>query len=478
MEADKGGQMRWASWVWPVGMLLVGFAAFATVALRLIARLPPAGDEPWYLLQAVALARYHTPDLAPVLRDHALYQHLLGAQVDDHTYDYVGNGERMLTYLPGYAAAIALPYALGGRTLVVIAQAVAAAVTGMLVYGEAWRLFRSRPVALMAWLAYLAPLPVALYAGQLFPSTLAACALMLGYVVAVRWLPGARGWRLLAVSGLVGLLAVALPWLHIKYALAGLALAGIALAALLLKGDERDKAGLAPGLPARERWIAAALLGGLVLIGYALVAVYSRHYFGAWTPPNSRAQADLRHPNLHALGTVYADMFLSSVNGLLPWVPLDLLVVPGVVVLWRRHAWRGRAIAVLIAALMGAFVTAAFSSVGQGKAMPGRFTLECAPFFALCVAAAVAPLLPAGGWRDTLRALRTSLRTALPWRSIARGLGLAGVCGLLLVTAWFAAVGRSDPALLYPGPSGPNLVVRYPDALPQWWFGVFPPLPG
>lgn len=473
MEADKGRQKHTASWAWPVGMLMMGFAAFAIVALRLIARLPPAGDEPWYLLQAVALARYHTPDLAPVLRDHVLYQHLLGAQVDDHTYDYVGNGERMLTYLPGYAALIAPLYALGGRALVVIAQAAAAALTGMLVYIEAWRLFHSRAVALLAWLAYLAPLPVALYAGQLFPSTLAACALMLGYVAAVRWLPGARGWRLLAASGVVGLLVAALPWLHIKYALAGLALAGIALVALLVKGDEGDEASFASAVRMRERWIAAALLGGVGLIGYALVAVYSRHYFGAWTPPNSRAQANLGHPQLGAVGAVYADMFLSSVNGLLPWVPLDLLVVPGVVVVWRRYAWRGRALAVVLVAQLGTYVTAAFSAEGQGKAMPGRFTLECAPFFAVCVAAAVVPLLPSGSLRRLWRAVRVQTSDQ---RHILRGLGVAGVLALLLVTAWFAAVGRGNPALLYPGPSGPNLVARYPNALPHWWFGAFPPL--
>ena len=186
------------------------------------------------------------------------------------------------------------------------------------------------------------------------------------------------------------------------------------------------------------------------------------------------------------MGLVYADMFLSEVNGLLPWVPLDLLVVPGAILLWQRFAWRGRAIALLLAAQVGTFVTAAVSYEGQGKALPGRFTLEMAPFFALCVAAVVAALLPrvlvVDGVRAWWRGVRSDTRAmgagATHWRRLARGAVLVGVGALLLVTLWFAAVGRGAPALLYPGPQGSPMVAREPGALPSWWFGLFPKLPG
>jgi hypothetical protein len=480
----------WPEWGWPVAIFVLGLAVLLVIALRLIVQIPTTGDEPWYLLQSYALAHFHTPDLAPVLRNHALYHQLLGTHPDDHTLDYLGNGERVLAYLPGYAALIALPYALGGRALVVAVQAVAAAATGLLVFMEARRLFGSRLVALVAWLAYLAPLPVALYAGQIFPSTFAACVTCAGYIAATRWLPRASGWRLLAVSALTGALAAALPWLHIKYALVGLALAAIALVALLRPATPPATP---PGAPSaldspsgKERRFAAVLLAGIVIAGFGLIAAYSLRYFGHLTPPNGRQQASLAHPQVGAVVVVYADMFLGPESGLLPWVPLDLLAVPGVILLWRRYAWRGRAIAALLVAQVGIFVTAAFSSVAQATAMPGRFTLECAPFLALGVAAAVAALLPRAVAEDGVRAwwrtLRSRTRSATArsrgWGRRAQGAGLAATGALLLVTLWFAAVGRSTPYLLYPDAAGPALVEKLPYELPGWWFGLFPKLPG
>ncbi|HEV7128581.1 MAG TPA: hypothetical protein VGN32_14220, partial [Ktedonobacterales bacterium] len=150
------GRGRALTWVWwDAGVFVLGAWLLLAVAHQTIARLSVTGDEPWYLLQVYALLRTHTPDLAAMLRNHALYAQLLGAQPDDHTRDYLGNSERMLTYLPGYAALIAPVYALGGRAAVVALQALAAALTGALVFDEAWRVFGSRRVAVFAWLAYL-----------------------------------------------------------------------------------------------------------------------------------------------------------------------------------------------------------------------------------------------------------------------------------------------------------------------------------
>jgi hypothetical protein len=465
---------------WTLGVFAGAFALVAATGLQVVTRLHVTGDEPWYLLQSYSVIHHYTPDLSAALRDPRLHRQLLGAAPDDHTRDYLRNGERLLYYLPGYAAAIAPFYALGGRPLIALFQALVAALTATLLFWEARRTFGSRPVALFACLAYLATLPVLVYVGQIFPSTLAAGATFLGYVLVTRWLPAASGRSLVLVGAAVGALAFALPWLHIKYALTALVLAGAALLIL------RPRLG-------RPAWYAAALVSGLTALGFLLIALYSHHYFGAWTPPNARQQPDLLHPRFGPVLVLYRDMFFGQQDGLIPWVPLDLLVAPGLVLLWRRHPLQGRTLAALLVAQIGAFVSAAVSLVSQGKALPARFTLECAPLFALCAAAVFAAGAPAlRAWLAAVAA-RTRTWMAPEARGLPAQLGQDVVAGksavawaavaavslaLLAVTGWFALVGQIDPDRLYPGPSGPRLAEEYPNALPETWFALFPPLPG
>ena len=105
---------------------------------------------------------------------------------------------------------------------------------------------------------------------------------------------------------------------------------------------------------------------------------------------------DFARPNLPRAVALYTDMFASNQSGLLPWVPLDFLVIPGVALLWRRSPAQARAVLMLIGAQLVGFLPALFTpAIYQGYALPSRFTVECAPFFALCVAAVFAAGLPA-----------------------------------------------------------------------------------
>jgi hypothetical protein len=530
--------------LWTLGVFAGAFTLMAGVGLRLIVSLHVTGDEPWYLLQSYSLLHRHTPDLSAALRDQRLHAQLLGTTRDDHTRDYLGNGQRLLFYLPGYAAAIAPMYALGGRALVVLVQALAAALTAALLYAEARRTFGSRPVALFACLAYLATLPVLAYVGQLFPSTLAACATFIGYLLVTRWLPATDGWRLILLGAATGAVAFALPWLHFRYALTALVVAGAALLILrprlsrppvaaelvaastslvgrdpppsggsgsLQGGGRRTPLGAAaadvPASPlralreraagaSRPAWYAAVLVAGLTALTFLSITLYSHHYFGTWTPPNAEQQLDLLRPQLGQVVALYRDMFFGQQSGLIPWVPLDLLVVPGLALLWRRHPLQGRTLAALLVAQLGMFLSAAVSPVSQGTALPARFTLECAPLFALCTAAVFAAGAPSlRSWRAAIRtravrAARQEARglpprlnlgtraTERPTKGPALRTTAAAVSLILLAaTSWFALVGQIDPARLYPGPSGPRLAEEYPNALPAAWFAMFPSRP-
>jgi hypothetical protein len=475
---------------WVFGVFAAAFALMLTLGLFLVRHLTTTGDEPWYLLQAYTLLRWHSVNLAPAIHDHLVYAQFLGSVRDDHTWDYLGNGERVLVNLPGYAAAIAPFYALGGRPLVVAFQALVAALTGTLVFAEARRIFGSRLVAIFAWLAYVLPLPVLLYVGQIFPSTLASFATFLGFVLVRRWLPGATGCRLLGVAVAIGLVALILPWLHVKYALTALALVGLALATLWPRLRSS---------PLRERdrylWLGTAAIVGIAALGFGLIALYSHHYFGTWAPANARQQPDYLHPDFTKVVQLYSDIFLGRESGLIPWVPLDLLAPIGLALLLWRRPREGRAILALLIAQLGAFVTAAVSFVVQGKALPARFTVECAPFFALCAAAVFAAGLgPLQAWLAAVGARLAGTRRVARLRfrppsihsafTAARlGYLASGACAvlalvLLAVTAWFAAVGQREPALLYAAPSGTRLAEKYAHLLPVAWFAAFPPEQG
>ncbi|HEV2237443.1 MAG TPA: hypothetical protein VGR57_12345, partial [Ktedonobacterales bacterium] len=294
----------------PLAALLCGFLLFSALGLRLTARVNLTGDEPWYAAQAYALWHYHTPALFTPQVPRTVYEPLLRGTRDDHTRDYLGNGERVLVNLPGYAAIISPFFALGGRGLVVLLQALAAAGTGALLIGEAWRVFQSRLVAAFAWAAYALILPVQVYVGQLFPSTLAAFALFGGFVLARRIAAAERG-RALPLAVALGALAALLPWLHAKYTLPALALALLGIVAARPRWPAHAPA------DRRALWTGAAS-GGLLLLSLALVALYSHRYFGTWTPPNARAQPDLAHPQPGAVITLFGDMFFGQQSGLLP----------------------------------------------------------------------------------------------------------------------------------------------------------------
>lgn len=462
-------------------VLLTGCGVLLPLSLWLVLRVAPTGDEPWYLLQADALVHWHRFDLAPALRDRELMTRLLGNSPDDHTRDYLGNGERMLVNLPGYAAAIAPLYALGGRPLIVAVQAIAAAATGALVFSEARKIFGSRAIAVFAWLAYLVSLPVMLHAGQIFPSTFASLLMFAGFVLIRRTLASARGSALIAAGAAVGLVASVLPWLHIKYALAAVTL--IALALATVRVTRVHGKGTGPTNIDRHSLYAVAAIAGPPVLSFGLIALYSHRYFGTWTPPNALQQPDLLHPHAGVALGLYGDMFANAQSGLIPWVPLDLLVIPGLILLARRYPRDGIAMLALLLAQLGIFVTAAVSPVFQGKALPARFTVECAPFFALSVAA-----LFAYGY-EPLRSViaAPAMRRWAAW-SVHRGsrerwlrgarAGVAlGATVLLGVTLWLSVVGQSAPATLYPSPYGIALLHRRPALLPRAWFALFPLAP-
>lgn len=457
-------------------------AVLIAASIHLIAGLPPTGDEPWYLLQGYSLIHFHTVDLAWLQTHIQVYHHFLGYVPADHIGDYRGNGVEIVPYLPGYAAVVGPLYSLGGRFLIVAAQSLAGALTATLLFQAAYRLWHSRAAALFAALAYLTSLPTLLYAGQIFPSALAALVAIASFVLVTRALPAAHGRGLVATGAGIGALAMALPWLHIKYAPLALVVVAVALLQLALLSRTRpippvaasfdgqyDETATAP--QRRSTWLAALLVVGLPLASFALVVAYSYHYFGTWYP-QYRVQMDgaFMAPDLGHMLLIFHQMFFDAQSGLVPWVPLTLLTPVGLVLLARRHRREAGFALLWMIGLLSAFLSAAFAPhVNQAGALPARFTVESLPFVALCVAA-----LFARGWSALCMGARKlflagSLRPLATWRAAA------ACCCLVFLAAdiWFAAVAQFGLPLLYPSNVGVRLVAAFPHLLPGWWFNLF-----
>lgn len=456
---------RLGLWIFTVAVV-----ALAASGVNIIAQVHAIGDEPWYLLQGYSIVHFHTVNLARVVSDPHIYRRFLGKIPNDHTFDFVGNGEQVLAYLPGYGAFVGALDALGGRLLIALTQSVVAACTAVLVYREGLRLFASRAVALFASAAYLVALPTVVYAGELFPTTLACFLIMAAFTLLCR-LPTAPSLRdLPRLGALIALIAAVLPWLHVKYAAVSLAITATALVLLALR-YRRERQDVAMRADLRALWGTVALVAGAAVLNGGAIALYSHHYFNTWYPQyragNLRA---FYRVDLHRVLILYRQMFFDRAAGLLAWVPYTLLAPVGAIALFRRSRRAALVALALIVGLLSAFLSVAFAPyVDQAFAMPARFTTETLPLLALCVAALFALVWPS--LRQALWALRREgVGGVRPgWRA-----GVALVClASLALALWSTLAGEVSPGLLYPGHHALRLMQWNPNLVPGWWFGLF-----
>lgn len=479
-------------------------AVLCAASVYLISRLSLSGDEPWYLLQGYNLVHFHTVDLSRLIQEPQLYHQFVGSVPEVRAPDFRGNGVRVEAYLPGYAAFVGVLYALGGRWLIVCVQALGGAVIATLLFQEACRLWQARAAALFAVATYLTSLPVLLYVSQIFPSMLASVIAFIAYIMVVRLVPASVGWRKFALGGLIGALTAALPWVHVKY----LPLAFVIVIAALWQLATAHSADRAQAWRRRDEGIvdtvtqartcaapstspranrpatlnggrggsvaAAALIMGLPAVSVALIMWYNLHYFGVWYPQYREPSATnfVRPDLVHMLG-LYHQMFLSGQGGLIPWAPQMAMAPLGLVALTRHAPREGGLTALWIIGLLSAFLSSAFAPhVNQAYALPARFTVECQPFFALCVAS-----LFTASWPHLRANARERSKGQRLLARVTGGVGaLVALCCLALVGvgAWMCFVGLLDPAALYPSADGEvRLLLQYPHLLPRWWFALF-----
>jgi hypothetical protein len=361
-------------------LFLLPLLVFLGIGLRYVRAVEPSGDEIDYLLMAQSVWREGDVDLRDNFErgDHLEY---LGG------YDRMPGGARRAdgrpfpTHSAGLSVLVAPFYALLGRAGGVLLLSLLAAFLALLVRDLARRTGAGEDAALVAWAAAAGP-PVLYYTAFLYTEVAVALCLALALrLLLVAPGPGAAAGAALALS--------ALPWLHVRMALASAAV-GL-FAAARLRGRARlaflfAAGGMAAAWAAYHYWV------------FATLSPFAR--YGGTTPGPMLRRTPLR--------TLFG-LFLDGSYGLLPWAPVFLLALAGLPLLLgrgRRDRWA------LALAGLGVLLPVLGWRNWWGFSPPARFVVPLVPVLALAVAArlAAAPGRGLARWR---------------WGLVAAGLGLA-----------------------------------------------------
>jgi hypothetical protein len=407
----------------PWRLFVFGAALFLAVGLHYGSRLRVSGDEPHYLMMARSL--WSEGDLD--LRDNFAREDWRAdtpGPVAPHYGSPRKDGRPFPAHSPGLPLILAPIYAAGGRLGCIAALALMAAFLCVQVRWLALRAASDPAAALLAWAA-AAGAPVLFYAFHIYtevPSALALAA-SLGLLLSA---PGP--W----LAALAGLLASALPWLHVKMIPAAVALALVAVLHL----PRRSLAAFFA--------VVTAMAGGYGWYGHAVFGTWSPLARYGGVPDDATSGSPLRA----VLGLLFDRSF-----GLLPFAPVFLLALAA---LLSRAWWKSRD--AVSQALVGLAVLAPVLSWRMwwgGQCPPARFLVPLVPL--LIVALAVRAAAPPRGlfrWRWAMLALGFGL-----------GLFMAAQPGELMLLnrgdrptrVWEAlsgdvAVGRYLPSLVQPDP--------------------------
>jgi hypothetical protein len=330
----------------------VALALYLAAGLWYATRLRVSGDEPHYLLMAQSLWREGDLDLRDNLAREDWREYTPGP-IGEHYGARRQDGRPFPAHSVGLPWMLAPAYAAGGRLACVVVLAVAGAALVALVASLALRLGVTPLAAWLAWTAALGP-PVFFYSFHVYTEVVSALALY-GALFLLTGTPSAIS------AAVAGLLAGALPWLHVKMIAAS----------------------VVPGLVALGRLRGRALAvfagaAGLMAIGYL---AYLEHVFGRPTPLALYGGAPAQMSGSPAVAL--AGLFLDRSFGLLPHAPVFLVGLAGLAALCRRRrdTWP-----LLLAATAVLAPVLPWRMWWGGQSPPGRFVVALVPVLAIAAA--------------------------------------------------------------------------------------------
>ena len=333
-------------------LFTAAFVFYASLATRIPGPAGPQGDEPHYLVMAHSLWTDGDLDLADEF-ERQEYAAFFPGRLAPHPSPANPPGHLYSLHSPGLPLLILPGYALGGLRGAQLVLCGVAALAGALVH-SATRAAAGDKAAAVAWAVFAFTPPVPVYAVSIYPEVAAALATAIFLLVAA----GRPGWGgALAAAFAAG----AVPWLHSKF----LPLGALGLVLVLLR-------------PCTWRVRVAAVAVFAALVG-ALLA-YFRATYGVASFSAAFGPPDL---DLRRLPWGAGALLLDRQFGLVPFSPVWLLALPGLVWLLRRRL--GDGLRALLLAAVPIVVGGIFTTWWGGACPPARFVLPALPALALAL---------------------------------------------------------------------------------------------
>ncbi|AXV07193.1 Glycosyltransferase [Euzebya pacifica] len=353
---------------------LVGVGARATYGAR------TSGDEPYYLLTALGLARDGSLDIADEIEEEA-FRPFHEIALDEQTTPLDASGRRVSPHDPLLGVLLAPAMALPPDAAWPAAKATLAILAALLAGLTTWvavRRFEVRPaVAGLVVGGLSAAMPLASYGTQVYPEVPAALAVMVAVAVLTAPRVGLRH-----VLGFVAAI-VALPWLAVKYA-------PVAAVVVLLAGVRWWRDG-----HRQLVWVGAGLLG---LAGIAYLGLHQLWY-GGWTVyaagdhfvSGGELSVVGNAPNPFGRAKRLVGLLVDADFGIAAWTPAWFALPAAVAVVLRQRVTDRWA---LLAPAAGGWLTATFVALTMhGWWSPGRQVVVVLPLLVIVLARAADTLL-------------------------------------------------------------------------------------
>lgn len=351
--------------------------------------MPTASDEPHYLVIVQSLLSDGDLDLRDDYDSRAYMTFYPDVLPDRHAID-IGAAQYPIRDL-GVPVAAALPFALAGRTgVLVLICLVGAALVAQLYQACRDLRITARPAFLATAAASLAH-PILTYTTQVYPELMAALAL----VVAARLLRDGRATSLARLAGASACVGV-LPWLSTRAWLIAVGI-GLVVAYCALRPLGASSAAARLWRIAAAGGPFAALLLGLCFVDYLMFGLFipSAGYYII----RDQQQVLAFTPHVGALGLLFDRVF-----GLVPRTPLYLVAAVGLVPLLRRA--RGGLLATLgLGWLVYFLYIANIAYWWADGSPPSRYLLAGIPFLAVLLAAGIERIGELGRSRAAVQAI-------------------------------------------------------------------------
>jgi hypothetical protein len=335
----------------------------ASIDIRATRGASITGDEPFYLLTTQSILQDGNLDLTEQYERRSyesFFDHPRGLWQQSVARE---NGVLFSPHNPGLSILLIPGFAAAGLLGAQVQLLVLAALTFTLTY---LLVVRTTGEAIWSWLATGAVALSAsafIYSTEVYPEVPAALMLVISLLL-VQGQSRAWGWRALALAVTLSLMV----WFGVKYA----PLAGLVALWAMWRMDQHGRAVLlAAGISSAAFFVWFHLRTFGAITPYSVGVVYSG---------DTTLSVLGQHFDLAARAHRLLGLFIDQRFGIGRWAPIFLLLIPGLLLLWRQS---GLAWLVLVVILVQLLIAAFVAITMMGWWFPGRTLMTVFPLFVL-----------------------------------------------------------------------------------------------